>query len=472
MRKQRWFCFLFIVTLISALLPQVGQTQGTDSFTLSGTVKNVDGTVAGIGYSVVTENQRVKSGWLTEPKTDTRTAGTFTTSFIDIFGSNRTNVGDQIVITVTEKATNKVKGKKTYAVTALDVEALEANVIVMLSGITTVFDPAEVLADGQAESVITISIQDEGELVTDDILALTTAEGQIGEVTNNGDGTYSATYIAPSIAVDGAKSVSISIKSTKLDQEVSESLVLKEVPTVVTLIPNATAFTASEGLTLPVKVTVVRGQPLTGEVVTVESSRGDGGADVGQLTGQIVETDVAGEYKGTFTLPQSVGKVSLVAKAAGASSEPVELTINAGPAAKIDLSISPDKIASNGIGQITVVVTDAVGNGVGGLTLSVAGDGSGQFGTVTESAIFGTYNLSYTASVVEVEGVETATVTIADSDVSGQLEINLTPIPPKQVSMLVVSGTTYKKGGTSLIGGLTVKVKIGDKELSTTSESN
>jgi len=38
--------------------------------------------------------------------------------------------------------------------------------------------------------------------------------------------------------------------------------------------------------------------------------------------------------------------------------------------------------------------------------------------------------------------------------------------------MLVVSGTTYKKGGTSLIGGLTVKVKVGNKELSTTSESN
>ena len=84
MRKQRWFCFLLLVTLISTLLPQAGQTQETDSLTLSGTVKNVDGTVAGAGYSVVTENQRVKAGWLAEPKTETRTDGTFTTSFLDI----------------------------------------------------------------------------------------------------------------------------------------------------------------------------------------------------------------------------------------------------------------------------------------------------------------------------------------------------------------------------------------------------
>ena len=115
MRKQRWICFLFIVTLISALLPHVLQAQetdSTDSFTLNGTVQNVDGTVAGAGYSVVTENQRVKSGWLTEPKADTRADGTFTVSFLDIFGPNRTKVGDQLIITITEVASGKIKGKK------------------------------------------------------------------------------------------------------------------------------------------------------------------------------------------------------------------------------------------------------------------------------------------------------------------------------------------------------------------------
>merc|ERR1712093_869393 len=214
--------------------------------TLNGTVQNVDGTVAGAGYSVVTENQRVKSGWLTEPKADTRADGTFTVSFLDIFGPNRTKVGDQLVITITEVASGKIKEKKTYTVTALDVENFETSVIVMLSGITTAFSPAEVFADGQATSSITVTIQDEGELVIDDTVSLSVAEGQIGDVTNNGDGTYSAFYTAPFIAVDGTKSVSVSIKSTKLDQEVSETLILKEVPTVVTLIPSATSFIASE----------------------------------------------------------------------------------------------------------------------------------------------------------------------------------------------------------------------------------
>merc|ERR1711964_401550 len=301
-----------------------------------------------MGYSVVTENQRVKSGWLTEPKTETRIDGTFTTSFLDIFGPRRTKVGDQIVITVTEKATNKIKGKKTYTVTAADVEALEASVEVMLSGITTTFDPADVLADGKSTSAITVSVQDEGEPVIDDTLTLTVAEadGAIGDVINNGDGTYSAVFTASSVELSGTKAVTVSIKSTKLDQEISENL------------------------TLPVKITVARGVPLSGQTVTIEPSRTDGNTDIGQLTGEIVETDVDGEYKGTFTLPKTVGKISLLAKAAGASSESVELTVNAGPAAQIILSITPEIIASQSTGQITATVTDAVGNGVGGLTLS------------------------------------------------------------------------------------------------------
>merc|ERR1712098_223333 len=131
--------------------------------------------------------------------------------FLDIFGSNRTKVGVQIVITVTEQATNKIKGKKTYTVTAADVESLEASVEVMLSGITTTFDPAEVLADGKSTSAITISVQDEGELVIDDTLMLTVAEGAVGDVINNGDGTYSTVYTAPSVEVSGTKAVAVSI---------------------------------------------------------------------------------------------------------------------------------------------------------------------------------------------------------------------------------------------------------------------
>merc|ERR1712098_447212 len=103
---------------------------------------------------------------------------------------------------------------------------------------------------------------------------------------------------------------------------------------------------------------------------------------------------------------------------------------------------------------------------------SFVGNGSGQFSTATESTAFGTYNLTYTAPMVELEGTEEATITIADSDVTGALTINLTPIPPKEVSVLVVSGTVFKKGGTSPIGGLSIKVTVGTKELSTTSEDN
>ncbi|MDP7280770.1 MAG: cohesin domain-containing protein, partial [Candidatus Poribacteria bacterium] len=126
----------------------------TDSLTLSGTVYNVDGTLAGAGYSVVTENQRVSSGWLTEPKTETREDGTFTTSFLDIFGSNRTKVGDQIVITVTEKATNQIKGRQTYIVTADDVENRETTIaIILLSEALISVQPSSLVSPSVGETL-------------------------------------------------------------------------------------------------------------------------------------------------------------------------------------------------------------------------------------------------------------------------------------------------------------------------------
>ena len=178
--KTRVNCLILLALLLS-VFTQVGQTQETDSFSLRGVVKNVDGNNVGSGYKVNTVNQRVMSGWLTDPAAETRVDGTFTTSFIDIFGSNRTKAGDQIAITVTEIATGKVKVKKTYIVTVADVGAREANVSVILSGITTTFDPSAVLADGQATSVIKISVQDEGEAVTNDTLTITQSKVKLGK---------------------------------------------------------------------------------------------------------------------------------------------------------------------------------------------------------------------------------------------------------------------------------------------------
>ena len=131
MQRINVYGWLIVLGLFCNQLP----AQETDSFVLLGTVKDVDGTVIGVGYSVVTENQRVKSGWLVEPRAETRTDGTFTTNFLDVFGSNRTKVGDQIVITVTEKATGNLIALTSYTVTAEDIVNLETSVLVQ--GINT-----------------------------------------------------------------------------------------------------------------------------------------------------------------------------------------------------------------------------------------------------------------------------------------------------------------------------------------------
>ena len=185
-----------IITLAFTLFSSISTGQETDVFTIKGVVKYGDRVTVGGGYSVVTENKRVTSGWLTDPKAETRSDGSFTTSFFDIFGSNRTKVGDQIVITVTENATNKIKGQKTYTVTTADIEALEASIEVLLprkdtitvttddgtvttdqTSVTSPKTPVKlnqqpentsVLADGQSQTKVTIPEKPEGDVANTD----------------------------------------------------------------------------------------------------------------------------------------------------------------------------------------------------------------------------------------------------------------------------------------------------------------
>ena len=79
-----------IITLAFTLFSSIVTGQETDVFTIKGVVKHEDGVTVGGGSSVITENKRVTSGWLTDHKSETRSDGSFTISFFDIFGSNRT----------------------------------------------------------------------------------------------------------------------------------------------------------------------------------------------------------------------------------------------------------------------------------------------------------------------------------------------------------------------------------------------
>ena len=205
---------------------------------------------------------------------------------------------------------------------------------------------AEVLADGISSLQVTVTVQDEtGALVKDDSLTLESAEGSvIGEVVNNGDGTYSTTYSPLSLVISGSVSDSLQVTSSKLNQSVLETVVLLEVPTVVTMSVSEQVFQADESKTSSVTVTVKRGTAVKDETVEISASRTDGVSDAGSVSAVVYNGD--GTYSATYTPPKVVGQVSLsaTAKKSGVTSTSVLITTNAGPAANLVLVLVFHKI--------------------------------------------------------------------------------------------------------------------------------
>ena len=338
MNKVTCVSFLLIVllTLTLGLDSVYGQAP---SFSIRGNVTEADGTAVGEGYTVKGVNQRVSS-WSIYTDGRTRADGSYTDiMFMDFFGKT-TNVGDQIVLTVDENATGQTKGRKVYTVTQQMVTAMSASVEIRLSGIMAEFSPSsEVLADGTSSLQVTVTVQDEtGELVKDDSLTLESSKGSvIGNIVNNGDGTYSTTYSPLSLVISGSVSDSLKVTSSKLNQSVLETVTLLEVPTVVTLSVSDKMFQADESKTSSVTVTVKRGTAVKDETIEISAIRTDGVSDAGLVSDVVNNGD--GTYSATYTPPKVVGQVSLsaTAKKSGVSSTAVSITTNAGPASSLVL---------------------------------------------------------------------------------------------------------------------------------------
>ncbi len=473
MNKRTLACLLFAVWSLTTVGLVYGQE--ATSFRLEGTVKQVTGEAVA-GLTVTAINQRVPTGWLTasefttrdydpnNPRSKPEDKGTYTIVYLDPFSGNVTRVGDTIKITVTEGG--KAVGGATHVVTATDIEANGVTVNIILGGLQIDLNPKTLAADGSSTSSITVKIYSEdGTPVTDDTPTITSAKGAtISEVINKGDGSYTATYTAPALVdITAAVEDQLTVMSMTLNESATASLTLNVPPTVVTVAVSPSAeFSSVSSDTGAVSVTVMRaGMPITDETISFELTRGDGGTDVGSIT----DAGVDGVYESTYTPSKMVGEIKLVAtaKKAGVSSGPVMITINAGPPAKLTLMADLMTLSSGQTARITVMVMDASGNGVGGLKddLDVSTSGSGTVGMVEKGSKFGEYTVTYTApAVVDAAGKEDVTVSVPNSDVSGTIMLDLTPVPPREVSILVITGTVFKKDSEVPASGVTVSVTV------------
>ena len=225
------------------------------------------------------------------------------------------------------------------------------------------------------------------------------------------------------------------------------------VSTTVTVTVAPKVFNADTPGTGTVTVTVERDEPVTDETVTFSLSPA-----VGTVSSPATNNG-DGTYSATYTSGGAAGNVTLIATAAGANaSGRTTITINAGPPAAITVSASPETVSSFGSAIITAMVSDNKGNGVGDVSLT----GTASSGTLTNfapAAIFGAYTATYTAPMVDAEGTDIITVT-AD-DISAELTVNLIPVPPRDVSILIVEGTVFKEDGEIPADNVKVTVTVG-----------
>lgn len=227
------------------------------------------------------------------------------------------------------------------------------------------------------------------------------------------------------------------------------------VSTTVTVAVAPTVFSADTASTGTVTITVARDEPVTDETVTLKLSPQVGSVDA------TATNNGDGTYSAVYTSGGAAGRVTITATATDAkTSGSATVTINAGAPTAISLTAMPTTVSSLASSIITATVSDSKGNGVGGVSLTGATSGDGSITNfVEDSRIFGAYTATYTAPMVDAEGTEMITVTA--NDLSAELTLNLTPVPPREVTLLVVEGTVFKEDGEIPADDVKVTVTVG-----------
>ena len=290
---------------------------------------------------------------------------------------------------------------------------------------------------------------------------------EITAITDAG-GAYSLPYISfANVVIRAGDEISIEVTDTEgtvfeethtvtaADVSAGEATFnITLVSTTVTVAVAPKVFSADTPGTGTVTVTVEQDGPVTDETVTLRLSPPVGSVGAATNNGD-------GTYTASYTSGGTAGRITVTARATQANaSGTATITINAGPPAAIELSAAPETVSSFGSAVITAMVSDSNGNGVGGASLTGTTSGDGTITSFVENPrTFGAYTATYTAPMVDAEGTEMITVT-ADG-VSAQLSLDLTPVPPREVSILIVEGTVFKEDGEIPADGVKVTVTVG-----------
>lgn len=310
-------------------------------------------------------------------------------------------------------------------------------------------NPTSIPADGASTSTITVLLRDAfGNALTTGgaTVAVSTTLGTLGGVTNNGDGTYSATLTSSTGA--GTATISGTVNGASISDTATVNFTLVGAPTLVMQV-QPTDTRVGQPISPAVVVRVVDGlgttlTNFTGNVTAALSSR-PAGADLegdtvepfqnGIATFDDLRIDLAGTgFRLGFAAPGTVGVVSSAFTVLSGAASPAQSTIVA----------SPTTIAADGTSTstITVQLRDAEGFALTGGgddvtlsttlgTLSAVRDvGNGSYtATLRSTTTGGTARITGTVNGAGIADDATVTFAVGNADLELQVEVSdLSPV--------------------------------------------
>ncbi|MFL5845058.1 MAG: beta strand repeat-containing protein [Solirubrobacteraceae bacterium] len=272
--------------------------------------------------------------------------------------------------------------------------------------------PSSVTADGTSTSTATVTVEDanhnrvSGDPV--EITAAGTGKPAVGTVTDNHDGTYTATITASTTAgaftitaADGAKS-----DAKTLTQTAGAATTV-----TVTLSPTSVIANGTSTSTATATVTDTNGNPISGHTVSFGASTNP--------QPSTTTSGPNGTYTATVTSSTTIGTRTITATDSTPTtpiSGTASLTQNRGPATQISLLLSPSTIIANGSSQSTATVTlrDAQDHPASGDTVTITTADGQSITTPVAGSTPGTYTATITSTAV----VRTSTITATDTTTS------------------------------------------------------
>ena len=325
--------------------------------------------------------------------------------------------------------------------------------------------PSVFSADTPSTGAVTVSVERVGPVTSETVtLALNPAVGSVSAVTNNGDGTYSATYTSGSTAGN----VRLTATATGAGVSDSASIAINAGP------PAAIALSAA-----PMTVTSLGSATVTA-MVTDSGGNGVGGLTLtGSTSGSgiltpFIPTPVFGTYVATYSAPmvEAEGTETITVSTDGVSAD---LTLDLTPEPPIDVNIiTIEGTVYKEDGDVPadgVKVTVTIGSNSPEMRVTDT-DGSYEVTLVQPLNPVATTGDIVSVVVTDDAGTERGREEfplvndILEDVLDGMsVVVNVTTdivVPPRSVSVLEVMGMVYKEdGSTSAGGGLDVVVTRG-----------